>query len=68
MNSWKLGEDAHLTLPSQIFPVQVNSRSMLHHGSVGVNLKQNKRNLTLTLTLTFYYLLIFFIIKFVFLS
>ena len=29
--------------------VQVKSQSMLHHGSVGVILKQNKRNLTLTL-------------------
>ena len=31
--------------------VQVKSQSMLHHGSVGVILKQNKRNLTLILNL-----------------
>ena len=41
----------HLTLPLDIISLQVKSRSMLHHGSVGAILKQNKRNLILTLTL-----------------
>ena len=44
-------EGVHLTLPLHIFSIQVKSRSMLHHGSVGESLKQNKRNLTLALTL-----------------
>ena len=38
-------EGVHLTLPPHITSVQVKSRSMLHHGSVGASLKQNKRNL-----------------------
>ena len=33
------------TLPPHIFSVQVNSRSMLHHGSAWASLNQNKRNL-----------------------
>ena len=45
-------ETVHLTLPPHIISAQVKSRSMLHHGSVGASLKQNKRNLTLTLTLS----------------
>ena len=45
--------------------VQVKSQSMLHHGSLGAILKQNKRKLALTLN--FYYLVVlFFIVKFVF--
>ena len=44
-------EVVHLTLPLDIISLQVKSRSMLHHGSVGAILKQNKRNLILTLTL-----------------
>ena len=44
-------EGVYLTLPPHIFSVQVKSRSMLHHGSLGASLKQNKRNLTLTLNL-----------------
>ena len=44
-------EGVHLTLPPDIISVQVKSRNMLHHGSVGASLKQNKRNLKkLTLT------------------
>ena len=36
----------HLTLvPPHIISVQEKSRSMLHHGSVGASLKQNKRNI-----------------------
>ena len=38
-------EGVHLTLPPRIISVQVKSRSMLYHGSVGASLKQNKRNL-----------------------
>ena len=38
-------EGVYLALPPRIFSVQVKSRSMLHHGSVGASLKQNKRNL-----------------------
>ena len=38
-------EDIHLALPPHIISVQVKSRSMLHRGSVGAILKQNKRNL-----------------------
>ena len=38
-------EGVHLILPPHIISVQVNSRNMLHHGSVGASLKQNKRNL-----------------------
>ena len=38
-------EVVHLTLPLDIISLQVKSRSMLHHGSVGAILKQNKRNL-----------------------
>ena len=38
-------EAVHLTLPPHIISVQVKSRSMLHHGSVGASLKQNKRNI-----------------------
>ena len=38
-------------ITSSYFFVQVNSRSMLHHVSVGASLKQNKSNLILTLTL-----------------
>ena len=34
-----------MTLPPHIISVQVKSRSMLPHGSVGASLKQNKRNL-----------------------
>ena len=44
-------------IASSHFSVQVKSRSMLHHGSVGVSSEQNKRNLTLTYH---YYLLLFF--------
>ena len=50
-SSTKVLEGGHLTLPPHIISVQVKSRSMLHHGSVEVSLKQNKRNLILTLTL-----------------
>ena len=59
-------EGVYLTLPSHIISVQVKSRSMLDHGSVGASLKQNKRNLIQTLTLTLNILLpsIVFIIKF----
>ena len=32
-------EAVHLTLSPQIFPVEVKSRSMLHHGSVGASSK-----------------------------
>ena len=32
-------EAVHLTLSRQIFPVEVKSRSMLHHGSVGASSK-----------------------------
>ena len=39
------GEGVHLTLPPHIISIQVKSWSMLHHGSVGASLKQNKRNL-----------------------
>ena len=39
------GEGVHLTLPPRIIFVQVKSRNILHHGSVGASLKQNKRNL-----------------------
>ena len=35
----------HLKLPLHIIFVQIKSWSMLHHGSVGASLKQNKRNL-----------------------
>ena len=45
-------EGVHLTLPPHIISIQLKSRSMLHHGSIGASLKQNKRNLILTLTLT----------------
>ena len=38
-------EGVHLTLPSDILFIQVKSLSMLHHRSVEVSLKQNKRNL-----------------------
>ena len=38
-------EGVRLTLPPHISSAQVKSRSMLHHGSVGASLKQNKRNL-----------------------
>ena len=38
-------ESVHLTLLPHICSVQVKSRSMLHHGSVGGNFKKNKRNL-----------------------
>ena len=38
-------EGLHLILPPHIFSVPVKSRSMLHHGSVWVSLKQSKRNL-----------------------
>ena len=38
-------EGVHLTLPPQIFSVQVTSWSMLHHGSLWASLKQSKRNL-----------------------
>ena len=41
----QLSDGVHLTLPRHIFPVQIKSRSMLHHESVWVSLKQNKRNL-----------------------
>ena len=40
-----LAVECYLTLPPHIISVQVKSRSMLHHGSVGASLKQNKRNL-----------------------
>ena len=40
-----LSEAVHLTLPAHIISVQVKSRGLLHHGSVGASLKQNKRNL-----------------------
>ena len=39
-------EGVHLTLPT-IISVRVKPQSMLHHGSVGASLKQDKRNLTL---------------------
>ena len=42
-------EGVHLTLPPHIISVQVKSRSMLHHRSVGASLKENKRTLTLTI-------------------
>ena len=38
-------EVVHLPLPPHIIPLQVKSQSMLHHGSVGASIKQNKRNL-----------------------
>ena len=38
-------EGVHMTLPPHIISVQVKSRSMLHHGSAGASLKQNKRKL-----------------------
>ena len=38
-------EGVHLTLPPHIISIQVKSRSMLHHGSVGASLKQNKTNI-----------------------
>ena len=38
-------ESVHLTLPPHTISVQVKSRSMLHHRSVGTSLKQNERNL-----------------------
>ena len=38
-------EGVHLTLLPHIISVQGKSRSMLHHGSVGASLKQNKRNI-----------------------
>ena len=38
-------ESVHLTLPPHIISIQVKSRSMLHHGSVGASLKQNKKYL-----------------------
>ena len=38
-------EGVHLTLPPHIISIQVKSRSMLHHGSVGASLKQNKKYL-----------------------
>ena len=47
----KQREGVHPTLAPHIITVQVKSRSILRHGSVGATLKQNKRNLTLTLTL-----------------
>ena len=34
-------EGVHLTLPPHILSIQVKSRSMLHHGSVGANPKPN---------------------------
>ena len=40
-----LYKGVHLTLPPHIISVQVKSWSMLHHGSVGASLKQNKRNI-----------------------
>ena len=38
-------EGVHLKLPPHIISVQVKSLSILHHGSVGASLKQNKTNL-----------------------
>ena len=52
-------EGVHLTLPPYIFSVQVKSRSILHHGSVGTSLKQTKPNpkpnLNLLLPFTVFY-------------
>ena len=41
-------EGVHLALPPHIIFVQEKSQSILHHGSLGASLKQNKRNLILT--------------------
>ena len=38
-------EGVHLTLAPHIISIQVKSRSMLHHGSVGASLKQSKTNI-----------------------
>ena len=45
MKTWLKTRGCYLTLPPHIIFVQVKSRNMLHHGSAGANLKQNKRNL-----------------------
>ena len=61
-------------MPPHIISVQVTSRSMLHHGSVGASWEYNKRNLTLTLTFNvplpsiFYHNKIFLFIMFTALS
>ena len=38
---WSM-EGVHLTLPPHIISIQVKSRSMLHHGSVGASLNEIK--------------------------